>query len=296
MHGSIWSVWFHTIPCMKPWPTDLPCNSTHGIEWFHSWKCMEPYDSMHGKVWNENQKLEILTISNFRSTCVSLSGNNWKTSGFDLIWFELENGKRYNKTGKSESFQTVRYKDLGFQFLQTMFAVWNRVRHFRMWFPFFLRPCSNGSFSNFRSYSRGSSCCFRSYFNVFDIFRCHYCGFLRFPYDSIRFHAYNFIIPYDSMHGTIWFYAIPCMEPYDSMRFHAWKRHEIIVWNHVVPCMESHGRLMNLDPGTAVSRISFAPEYLLVLFLKEMNKIFSLPLQLKCLFFVSMVPMKKMLI
>ena len=57
--------------------------------------------------------------------------------------------------------------------------------------------------SNFRSYSRGSSCCFRYYFNVFDIFRCHYCGFLRFPYDSIRFHAYNYIIPYDSMHGTI---------------------------------------------------------------------------------------------
>ena len=40
------------------------------------------------------------------------------------------------------------------------------------------------------------------------------------------------------------------MEPYDSMRFHAWKLHEIIVWNHMVPCMESHGRLMNLDPGS----------------------------------------------
>ena len=82
---------------------------------------MEPYNSMHGKVWNEKQKFEILKISNVRSTCVSLSGNNWKTTGFDLI--ELENGKRYNKAGKSEFFQTVRYKDLGFQLLQTMFAV-----------------------------------------------------------------------------------------------------------------------------------------------------------------------------
>ena len=42
-------------------------------------------NSMHGKVWNKKQKFEILKISNFRSTCVSLSGNNWKTTGFDLI-------------------------------------------------------------------------------------------------------------------------------------------------------------------------------------------------------------------
>ena len=84
---------------------------------------MEPYDSMHGKVRNEKQKFEILKISNIRSTSVPLSGNNWKTT---------ENGKRYNKTGKSECFQTVGYTDLGFQLLQTMFAVWNRVRHFLM--------------------------------------------------------------------------------------------------------------------------------------------------------------------
>ena len=96
--------------------------------------------------------------------------------------------------------------------------------------------------SNFRSYSRGSSCCFRYYFNVFDIFRCHYCGFLRFPYDSIRFHAYNYIIPYDSMHGTIWFHVIPCMEPYDSMRFHA--------WNHIILCDSMHGNDMKLLYGT----------------------------------------------
>ena len=47
---------------------------------FHAIPCMEAYDSMHGKVWNENQNFEI------------------------------------------------QYKDFGFQLLQTMFAVWNRVR------------------------------------------------------------------------------------------------------------------------------------------------------------------------
>ena len=92
---------------------------------------MEPYDSMHGKVWNEKQKFEILKIPNSStsesllasSTSESLSGNNWKTT---------ENGKQYNKTGKSDCFQTVGYKELGFQLLQTMFAVWNRVRYFLM--------------------------------------------------------------------------------------------------------------------------------------------------------------------
>ena len=69
----------------------IPYDSMHGTMTyrpsmqFHAWKCMKPYDSMHGKVWNEKQKFEILKISNFRSTSVSLSGNNWKTAGFDLL-------------------------------------------------------------------------------------------------------------------------------------------------------------------------------------------------------------------
>ena len=56
----------------------------HDLQTFHAIPRMEPYDSMHGKVWNEKQKFEILKISNFRSTSVSFSGNNWKTTGFDL--------------------------------------------------------------------------------------------------------------------------------------------------------------------------------------------------------------------
>ena len=51
----------------------------------HMIPCMELYDSMHEKVWNEKQNFKNLKISNFRSTCVSLSGNNWKLTGFDLI-------------------------------------------------------------------------------------------------------------------------------------------------------------------------------------------------------------------
>ena len=156
---------------------------------------MEPYDSMHRKVWNEKQKFEILKDSNFCSNSVSLSGNNWKTT---------ENGKRYNKTGKSECFQTVRYKDLGFSASANyVCSLKPRPTFSDVISVFFLRSCSSGSFSNFRSYSRGSYCCFRSYCKVFDIFRCHYCGFLRFSYDSIRFHAYNYIILCDSMHGII---------------------------------------------------------------------------------------------
>ena len=71
----------------------IPYDSMHGTMayrpsmQFHAWNhmipYMEPYDSMHGKVWKEKQKFEILKISNFRSTSVSLSGNNWKTTGFD---------------------------------------------------------------------------------------------------------------------------------------------------------------------------------------------------------------------
>ena len=142
----------------------------------------------------------------------------------------------YYVSHKLSASLKIQHKDFGKQFLwtmctgschvrhssffllkhgfHTMFMIWNMmvIVWSWVWFPFFLRPCSSGSFSNFRSYSRGSSCCFRSYFNVFDLFICHYRGFLRFPYDSIRFHAYNYIIPYDSMHGTIWFHAIPCME------------------------------------------------------------------------------------
>ena len=56
-------------------------------------KCIRlPYDSMHGTMtyrpsmqfhaWNH---IIHTVTSNFRSTCVSLSGNNWKTTGFDLI-------------------------------------------------------------------------------------------------------------------------------------------------------------------------------------------------------------------
>ena len=59
---------------------------------FHAWKHMIPYMEVHGTIWfhawkgwNEKQKIEILKSSNFRSTRVSLSGNNWKTTGIDLI-------------------------------------------------------------------------------------------------------------------------------------------------------------------------------------------------------------------
>ena len=41
-------------------------------------------NSMHGKVWTKSKNSNF-SISNFRSTCVSLSGNNWKTTGFDWI-------------------------------------------------------------------------------------------------------------------------------------------------------------------------------------------------------------------
>ena len=79
----------------------------HDRETFHAIPYMEQYDSIHGSAWNqmipcmerygtnEKQKFEILKISKYRSTSVSLSGNNWKTTGFEL--FELENEKRYNK-------------------------------------------------------------------------------------------------------------------------------------------------------------------------------------------------------
>ena len=70
-------------------------DSIHGSAWNH-------YDSMHGKVWNEKQKFEILENSNFRSTCVSLSGNNWKTTGFDLNW------KTENDTIKLENWSAFK--------------------------------------------------------------------------------------------------------------------------------------------------------------------------------------------
>ena len=196
--------------------------------------CMERYGTK-----SKNSKFSKIQIF------VLLACHFPETTGkrLDLIWFELENGKRYNKTGKLECFQTVRHKDLGFQLLQTMFAVWNRVRHFLLWYRFFLKSCSSGSFSNFRCYFSGSSCNFRwCFLTVFDISRCHYSGFLRFPYDSIRFHAYNYIIPCDSMLGTIWFHTIPCMESYDSIRFHT--------WNHMISCDSMHGNGMKLSYGT----------------------------------------------
>ena len=86
---------------------------------------MEPYDSMHGKVWNGKQKSAIFEIFKF-----SFYLRVTFRKQLDLILFELENGKLYSKTAKLDCFQTVRFKDLGFQLLQTMFAVWNRVRYF----------------------------------------------------------------------------------------------------------------------------------------------------------------------
>ena len=57
---------------------------------------MEPYDSVLGKVWNEKQIFELLY------------------------------------SNEKQILEKQIYKDLGFQLLQTMFAVWNRVRHFRI--------------------------------------------------------------------------------------------------------------------------------------------------------------------
>ena len=133
----------------------------------------------------------------------------------------------------------VQYKDFGFQLLQTMFAVWNRVRHFRMWFPFSLRPCSSGFFSVILDLILEVLPVVLELILMFSIFS-----------DIITVVSFVFhMIQSDFMPTIIKFHTIPCMEPYDSMRFHAWKWREIIVWNHMVPCMESHGRLMNLDPG-----------------------------------------------
>ena len=48
-------------------------------------------------------------------------------------------------------------------------------------------------------------------------------------------------LPRDSMHGTIWFHTII------SCRFHPWNRMESygsmhgIAWNHMVLCIESYG-------------------------------------------------------
>ena len=85
MHGSIWSVWFHTITCMEPWPTDLPCNSTHGIIWFHTWKGME-------------RKARIRNSQNFKFS-FNLGATFWKQQENNWIWFDL-NWKTKNDTIK----------------------------------------------------------------------------------------------------------------------------------------------------------------------------------------------------
>ena len=54
--------------------------------------------------------------------------------------------------------------------------------------------------------------------------------------EALRFSG---IIGLFSMHGIIWFHALPCMESYDSMRGIAWK--VCRPWFHVWNRMESHG-------------------------------------------------------
>ena len=55
------------------------------------------------------------------------------------------------------------------------------------------------------------------------------------------------------MHGTIWFHTII------SCRFHAWNRMESygsmhgIAWNHMVPCMESHGIIWKTKETTVIT-------------------------------------------
>ena len=70
-----------------------------------------------------------------------------------------------------------------------MFAVWNRVRHFLMWYQFFLVRVVLSEILDVILVVL--PVILDVFLNVFDIFRCHYSGFIGFPYDSIRFHAYN---------------------------------------------------------------------------------------------------------
>ena len=46
-------------------------------------------------------------------------------------------------------------------------------------------------------------------------------------YNSMQFHAWNHMIPYDSMHGTIWFHAIPRMETAWNYRMEPYGHHMV---------------------------------------------------------------------
>ena len=100
----------------------------HDLQTFHAIPRMESYDFIHGNAWNQiipwmesyGTKSKNCKFSKFQ-IFVLLACHFPETTGkqLDMIRIELENRKRYNKTGKSECFQTVRYKNLGFQLPDT---------------------------------------------------------------------------------------------------------------------------------------------------------------------------------
>ena len=211
MHGSIWSVWFHMIPCMESMERKAKIRNS------------------------QNFKFSFYLRVIFRKQLE----NNW-------IWFEL-NWKTENDTIKPENRSA------------------SKLLGIRTWVFSFCKLCLQ-----FGTESDIFGCDFRFFLDLvpvvlsvildlilevlpvvldlilmFSIFQMSLLWFPSFSiwfnptsclqlYNSIRFHAWNHMITYDSMHGTILFHAIPCMEtawnycmePYGSMHGIAWKTYE----------------------------------------------------------------------
>ena len=107
---------------------------------FHAWNhYLQTFHAFMLAVWNCVRQLRMFSylIISFLFMCFGFV----LSFGDVLVVGRVMWGLPCLTCGLPPNFQL---KDFSFQLLQTMFAVWNRVRHFRMWYQFFLRTCSSG--------------------------------------------------------------------------------------------------------------------------------------------------------
>ena len=218
---------FIRLSCMEAYG---PYNSirfyawNHYLQIFHAIPRMESYDSIHGSAWNH------------MIPCMERYGTKSKNSKFSKFQifvllachFPEITGKQLKTekdTIKSENRSASKrlgirtwvfsFCKLCLQFVTESDIFWCDIVFFSDLVPVVVSVILDVI------YFSGSSCNFRCFFQCFRYFQMSLQWFPSF---------------------SIWSNLISCLQLYNSMRFHA--------WNHLIPCDSMHGNSMKLSYGT----------------------------------------------